>query len=145
MIHHVLTVDDEEDIRKIIRLQLSGTRFDILEAEGAEQAISLLKDKCRSGAAFAFRINRPTILRHNLLDDIEPQAFTLVRSLGGKKGVEYLFLHARWDPRSRIPDIYLYPLTPMVIFDLNDPFFAAGLDAVANDVDQHLLDLFRFC
>ncbi len=43
MLHHVLIVDDEEDIRKIIRLQLSGTRFEILEAEGAEQAIELLK------------------------------------------------------------------------------------------------------
>ncbi len=43
MFHHVLIVDDEQDIRKIIRLQLSGTRFEILEAEGAEQAIELLK------------------------------------------------------------------------------------------------------
>jgi two-component system chemotaxis response regulator CheY len=43
MDHHILIVDDEQDIRKIIRLQLSGTRFEILEAEGAEQAIELLK------------------------------------------------------------------------------------------------------
>ncbi len=44
MIHHILIVDDEEDIRKIVRLQLSGTHFKILEAEGAEQAVELLKD-----------------------------------------------------------------------------------------------------
>ena len=44
MLHHVLIVDDEEDIRKIVRIQLRGTRFEILEAKGAEQAIELLKD-----------------------------------------------------------------------------------------------------
>lgn len=42
MDHHVLIVDDEEDIRKIICMQLSGTRFEVLEAEGVEQAIKLL-------------------------------------------------------------------------------------------------------
>jgi len=42
MHHHVLIVDDEKDIRTAIRRQLSGTHFEILEAEGAEQAMELL-------------------------------------------------------------------------------------------------------
>lgn len=44
MKHHVLVLDDESDVRSAIRLQLTGTRFEILEAENVEQAISLLND-----------------------------------------------------------------------------------------------------
>ena len=44
MNHHILILDDEADVRNAIRLQLKGTRFDILEAENVEQAISLLND-----------------------------------------------------------------------------------------------------
>lgn len=44
MKHHVLVLDDEADVRTAIRLQLKGTRFEILEAENVEQAIGLLGD-----------------------------------------------------------------------------------------------------
>ncbi len=61
MIHHVLTVDDEEDIRKIIRLQLSGTRFEILEAEDVEQAITLLKDNALTIEVIICDVRMPKI------------------------------------------------------------------------------------
>lgn len=44
MKHHILVLDDEADVRTAIRLQLKGTRFDVLEAENVEQAIVLLGD-----------------------------------------------------------------------------------------------------
>ena len=44
MKHHVLVLDDEADVRSAIRLQLEGTRFEILEAENVDQAIGLLTD-----------------------------------------------------------------------------------------------------
>lgn len=44
MKHHVLVLDDEADVRTAIRLQLKGTRFEVLEAENVEQAIGLLGD-----------------------------------------------------------------------------------------------------
>ena len=42
MHHHVLIIEDEEDVRKAIKLQLAGTSFEILEAENGEQAIEIL-------------------------------------------------------------------------------------------------------
>ena len=44
MQHHVLVLDDEADVRAAIRMQLGGTRFEVLEAENVEQAIALLAD-----------------------------------------------------------------------------------------------------
>ena len=44
MKHHVLVLDDEADVRTAIRLQLKDTRYEILEAENAQQAIELLGD-----------------------------------------------------------------------------------------------------
>jgi two-component system chemotaxis response regulator CheY len=42
MLHKILIVDDEEQVRKTIRLQLSGTDYEIIEAEDGEKAIELL-------------------------------------------------------------------------------------------------------
>lgn len=42
MTHKVLIVDDEEDVRRTIRLQLTGTGYELLEAGDGEQAIALL-------------------------------------------------------------------------------------------------------
>lgn len=48
MKHHVLVLDDEADVRGAIRMQLKGTRFEILEAENVDQAIGLLSDNAIS-------------------------------------------------------------------------------------------------
>ena len=42
MLHKVLVVDDEEDVRKTTRRQLEGTRFVVIEAEDGEKAIQRL-------------------------------------------------------------------------------------------------------
>ncbi|MFQ5756926.1 MAG: response regulator [Acidiferrobacterales bacterium] len=42
MLHKILVVDDEEQVRKTIRLQLSGTDYEMIEAEDGEKAIELL-------------------------------------------------------------------------------------------------------
>ncbi len=45
MKHKILVVDDEEDIRKTIRLQLKDTDYEIIEAEDGEKAIQLINDE----------------------------------------------------------------------------------------------------
>jgi len=42
MIHKILVVDDEEEVRKTIRLQLKGTGLEVVEAEDGEKGIALL-------------------------------------------------------------------------------------------------------
>ena len=44
MKHHVLVLDDETEVRSAIRMQLRGTRFEVLEAENVDQAVALLAD-----------------------------------------------------------------------------------------------------
>lgn len=41
----ILVVDDEEEVRKTIRLQLEGTVFEIIEAEDGEQGIQVLANE----------------------------------------------------------------------------------------------------
>jgi two-component system chemotaxis response regulator CheY len=45
MKHKILVVDDEEEIRKTIRLQLEGTIYEILEAEDGEKGIQVLANE----------------------------------------------------------------------------------------------------
>ena len=45
MKHKLLLIDDEEEIRKTIRLQLEGTDFEILEAEDGEKGIQVLTNE----------------------------------------------------------------------------------------------------
>ena len=45
MIHKILIVDDEEQVRKTIRLQLSATEYEIIEAADGEEAIEILNDE----------------------------------------------------------------------------------------------------
>ncbi len=61
MEHHVMIVDDEEDVRKIIGLQLRETRFEVLQAEGAEQAIELLKANALSVEVIICDVRMPKI------------------------------------------------------------------------------------
>ena len=42
MNHKILIVDDEEQVRKTIRLQLSAINYEIIEAEDGEKAIDML-------------------------------------------------------------------------------------------------------
>ncbi len=68
MMHHVLIVDDEQDIRNIIRLQLGGTRYEILEAEGAEQAIERLKDNALTVDVIICDVRMPKISGVEVID-----------------------------------------------------------------------------
>ncbi len=45
MKHKILVIDDEEDIRKTISLQLEGTNFEIIEAADGEKAIQVLSNE----------------------------------------------------------------------------------------------------
>ncbi|MDX8410722.1 MAG: response regulator [Mariprofundaceae bacterium] len=40
--HKILIVDDEEEVRQTIRLQLKGTGMEVIEAEDGEKGIELL-------------------------------------------------------------------------------------------------------
>ena len=42
MQHHVLVIDDEPEVREVIRLQLGGTRYQVLDAADGEEGIWLL-------------------------------------------------------------------------------------------------------
>ncbi len=42
MLHKILVVDDEERVRKSIRRQLKGTRYEVIEAEDGERAIQVI-------------------------------------------------------------------------------------------------------
>ena len=61
MLNHILIVDDEKDVRKVIRRQLSGTQFEILEAEGAEQAMQLLEENALTVNVIICDVRMPKI------------------------------------------------------------------------------------
>ena len=44
MLHHVLVIDDEKEVRDVIRLQLGGTRYELLEAGDGEEGIAFLNE-----------------------------------------------------------------------------------------------------
>ncbi len=45
MKYKILVVDDEQEIRKTIRLQLEGSIYEVIEAEDGEKAIEVLGDE----------------------------------------------------------------------------------------------------
>ena len=61
MEHHILVVDDEDAVRDVIRLQLGGTRYTILEAEDGEKAIECLKDNPLTVDAIICDVRMPKI------------------------------------------------------------------------------------
>lgn len=61
MSQHIVVVDDEKDIRQAIRLQLSGTRFEVLEAEGAERAMELLRGNALTVEVIICDVRMPQI------------------------------------------------------------------------------------
>lgn len=42
MLHKILVVDDDDEVRKTIRLQLSGTGLEVVEAEDGKKGIEVL-------------------------------------------------------------------------------------------------------
>lgn len=61
MLHHVLIIDDEQEVRDVIRLQLGGTRYEILEAEDGEQGIERLKDNALTVDVIICDVRMPKI------------------------------------------------------------------------------------
>ncbi len=61
MLHHVLVVDDDEEVREGILLQLSDTRYTILEAEDGEKAIEILNDNALTVDAIICDVRMPKI------------------------------------------------------------------------------------
>ena len=61
MMHHVLILDDEADVRAAIRLQLKGTDFEILEAENFEQAMKLLQQNVISTDVIICDVRMPGV------------------------------------------------------------------------------------
>jgi two-component system chemotaxis response regulator CheY len=61
MLHHVLVIDDEPEVRDVIRLQLSGTRYQILEAEDGEQGIEFLNDNALTVDVIICDVRMPKI------------------------------------------------------------------------------------
>jgi two-component system chemotaxis response regulator CheY len=61
MQHHVLVVDDEADVRQVIRLQLNGTHFEVLEAEEGGRAIELLNDNALTVDVIICDVRMPKI------------------------------------------------------------------------------------
>ncbi len=61
MKHHVLVVDDEKEVRRVIRLQLSGTPYEVLEAENGEQGIEYLNENSLTVDAIICDVRMPKI------------------------------------------------------------------------------------
>jgi two-component system chemotaxis response regulator CheY len=61
MLHHILVVDDDEEVREGILLQLSDMRFTILEAEDGEKAIECLNDNALTVDAIICDVRMPKI------------------------------------------------------------------------------------
>ncbi len=61
MLHHILVVDDEEEVRDVITLQLRGTDYTVLEAEDGEQAIECLNDNALTVDAIICDVRMPKI------------------------------------------------------------------------------------
>ena len=61
MLHHILVVDDDEEVREGILLQLSDTRYTILEAEDGEKAIECLNDNALTVDVIICDVRMPKI------------------------------------------------------------------------------------
>ena len=61
MLHHILVVDDDEEVREGILLQLSDTRYTILEAEDGEKASEGLNDNALTVDAIICDVRMPKI------------------------------------------------------------------------------------
>jgi len=61
MLHHILVVDDDKEVREGILLQLGDTRYTILEAEDGEMAIECLNNHALTVDAIICDVRMPKI------------------------------------------------------------------------------------
>ncbi len=61
MLHHILVIDDETEVRDVIRLQLGGTRYELLEAEDGEQGIEFLNENALTVDVIICDVRMPKI------------------------------------------------------------------------------------
>ena len=61
MLHHILVIDDEQEVRDVIRLQLGGTRYELLEAEDGEQGIEFLNENALTVDVIICDVRMPKI------------------------------------------------------------------------------------
>ena len=61
MQHHILVIDDEPEVRDVIRLQLGATRYLVLEAGDGEQGIELLNDNALTVDVIICDVRMPKI------------------------------------------------------------------------------------
>ena len=61
MLHQILIVDDEKEVRDTVRRQLGGTRFETLEADGAERAMELMNENALTVDVIICDVRMPKI------------------------------------------------------------------------------------
>ncbi len=61
MLHHILVIDDEREVRDVVRLQLGGTRYELLEAEDGEQGIEFLNENALTVDVIICDVRMPKI------------------------------------------------------------------------------------
>jgi two-component system chemotaxis response regulator CheY len=61
MLHHVLIIDDEKEVRDVIQLQLGGSRYEVLEAEDGEQGIAFLNENALTVDVIICDVRMPKI------------------------------------------------------------------------------------
>ena len=72
----IMVVDDEEDVRETIRLQLESANYNVIEAENGEEAIRLLKseDNLTNCGAILCDIRMPKVNGIEYIDYLKQQA-----------------------------------------------------------------------
>ena len=72
----ILVIDDEEDVREVMRLHLEGARYEILEAENGEVGINILRSADNKGKVCAILcdIHMPKVNGAECVDFIQKEA-----------------------------------------------------------------------
>jgi two-component system chemotaxis response regulator CheY len=72
----IMVVDDEEDVRETIRLQLESENYNVIEAENGEEAIKLLKseDNLTNCGLILCDIRMPKVNGIEYIDFLKEQA-----------------------------------------------------------------------
>ena len=72
----IMIVDDEEDVRETLRLQLESANYNVIEAENGEEAITLLKseDNLMNCGLILCDIRMPKVNGIEYIDYLKEQA-----------------------------------------------------------------------